>query len=175
MAGTRPGLTSSQKGTISEYVVATALMMESAGRLSPFVPLSDDHGVDLVVLDKETGRSVAVQVKSRMGTASSSRGTVQFDVHKSTYWAKDGAMLLAIVLRPSPIAIEASWLIPMSEVPRLGADRPKKYALRPNRSPKSRDEYSEFRHADVASLVTGLIGVLAGREPNRGEGGGGEP
>lgn len=67
MSGRTSGLTSSQKGTISEYFVATALMTASDGRLSPFVPLSDDHGIDLIVLDKETGRSVSVQVKSWIG------------------------------------------------------------------------------------------------------------
>ena len=163
MPGRASGLTTSQKGTISEYFVATALMTASDGRLSPFVPLSDDHGVDLIVLDKETGRSVSVQVKSWIGRAAPSRGTVQFDVRKATYRADEGAVLLAVVLRPSTVSMEVSWLIPMSEVPRLAVDRPGKYALSPSRAPDTNDRYSPYRHADVQSLVAGVVQVLESR------------
>lgn len=51
-------LTSTQRGKIAELHVATALMAQSNGRLSPFEPLSDDHGIDLVVLDKVTSASI---------------------------------------------------------------------------------------------------------------------
>ena len=167
MPGRTPGLTTSQKGAISEYFVATALRAASDGRLSPFVPLSDDHGIDLIVLDKKTGRSVSVQVKSWIGGAAPSRRTVQFDVRKATYRADGGAVLLAVVLRPTPISMEACWLIPMSEVPRLAVERPEKYALSPSRAADSNDRYSPYRHADVPSLVAALIGVLGGIPPER--------
>ena len=51
------GLTSTQKGTVNEYLVAALIVLASSGRLSPFVPLSDDHGIDLIALDKATQRS----------------------------------------------------------------------------------------------------------------------
>lgn len=161
------GLTSSQRGTISEYFVATALMSASDGRLSPFVPLSDDYGIDLVVLDKETGRTLAVQVKSWIGGAGSARRTVQFDVRKATYRSDGGVVLLALVLRSAPISMEASWLIPMPDVPGLATDYPEKYALSPSRSPESGDRYSPYRHPDVPSLVAGVARALDGL-PNRG-------
>lgn len=56
------GLTSSQRGKIAELHVATALMSQSGGRLSPFEPLSDDHGVDLMVVDKVSGNALPIQV-----------------------------------------------------------------------------------------------------------------
>ncbi len=73
-------LTSTQKGKVTEQLVASALLIASNGRLTPFVPLADDHGLDLIVLDKVTRRSISIQVKSAIANAS--RGTVQFDVRK---------------------------------------------------------------------------------------------
>ena len=55
-------------------MVASALLIASNGRLSPFAPLADDHGIDLIVLDKVTRRTLAIQVKSAI--ASPSRGTL---------------------------------------------------------------------------------------------------
>ena len=57
-------LTSTQKGTVTEHMVASLLMLASGGRLSPFMPMSDDHGIDLIVLDKITNISLAIQIKS---------------------------------------------------------------------------------------------------------------
>lgn len=154
-------LSSSQRGTIAEYFVATALMAASGGRLSPFVPLVDDHGVDLVVLDKETGRSVAVQVKSWLG-GQTDRATVQFDVRKSTYREADGGALVALVLDPEGMAMEAAWLIPMADVPSVAVERQDKYAMAPSRSPGSRDRYARYRHGDAGSLARALVGMLSG-------------
>ena len=82
------GLTSTQKGKVNEYLVAASILLASSGRLSPFVPISDDHGIDLIALDKASQRSVCLQVKSAV--ANPKRKTVQFDVQKSTYTARAG-------------------------------------------------------------------------------------
>lgn len=56
---------STQIGAVAENPVANALMVESAGRLSPFSPVADDDGIDLLIYDKESGRALPAQVKSR--------------------------------------------------------------------------------------------------------------
>ena len=61
-------LTSTQIGAIAESLVANAIMVHSKGRLSPFVPLADDDGIDLLVYDKRTGRAVSLQIKARTVT-----------------------------------------------------------------------------------------------------------
>ena len=48
-------VTATQKGAIGESIVAIQLILESGGRLSPFEPLADDDGIDLLIYDKETG------------------------------------------------------------------------------------------------------------------------
>ena len=57
-------LSSTQKGKVTEQLVASALLIASNGRLALFVPLADDHGLDLIVLDKVTRRTIAIQVQS---------------------------------------------------------------------------------------------------------------
>ena len=109
-------LTSTQKGAVTEHLVASVLTLASDGRLSPFMPMSDDDGVDLLVLDKVTNAVLAIQVKSAIANAS--RKTVQFDVRKATLGVHANRYLLAVLFDPDSVAIALSWLIPMS-VPRL--------------------------------------------------------
>lgn len=78
-------LSSTQRGKIAELHVATALMSQSGGRLSPLEPISEDHGIDLVVLDKVTGRALPIQVKSWLLSPDRPVKTVQFDVRKATF------------------------------------------------------------------------------------------
>lgn len=158
------GLSTSQKGKIAELFVASALMAGSGGRLSPFVPLVDDHGVDLVVVDKETGGSVAVQVKAWMAGAGSGRRTAQFDVRKATFGGGEGSVVVAVILDPSSMAMEAAWLIPMSDVPEVAVDQPSKFALSPSRSATSRDAYSGYRHPDAVSLAEALSAMIRDRK-----------
>lgn len=60
-------LTSTQKGAIAENIVANDVMIETEGRLSPFSPISDDEGIDFLIYDKHTGKSIPIQIKSRTG------------------------------------------------------------------------------------------------------------
>jgi len=153
-------LTSSQRGRIAELYVAATLIAASGGRLSPFTPVSDDHGVDLVVLDKQTGRTAAIQVKAWLMPAVKRR-TVQFDVRKATFVDYRNTVLLALTLDAAMMSLDAAWLIPMVDVPRIAVERPDKYALTPSRSPSSRDRYCPYRHADTQSLTKAMLGFLS--------------
>lgn len=61
-------LSSTQIGTIGENLLVNAVMKASEGRLSPFQPYADDDGLDLLFYDKQTGNSVAIQLKCRTST-----------------------------------------------------------------------------------------------------------
>ena len=65
-------VTATQKGAIGESIVAIQLIVESGGRLSPFEPLADDDGIDLLIYDKQTGYSAPAssQDKDRYRQAS---------------------------------------------------------------------------------------------------------
>jgi hypothetical protein len=83
-------LTSTQIGAIGENLLVNAVMKESEGRLSPFHPLADDDGLDVLFFDKKTGGSLAVQLKCRTVALrkrnSEERGnTIHFNVRKATF------------------------------------------------------------------------------------------
>ncbi len=153
-------LTSTQKGKVTEQLVASALLIASNGRLAPFVPLADDHGLDLIVLDKRTRRTIAIQVKSAIANAS--RGTVQFDVRKQTYSEAKGEYLMLVVFEPERIALAASWLIPMDKVPDVSTEQQEKFALVPSLKSASQDRCRRYRHDDIRSLVGAILQELDG-------------
>jgi hypothetical protein len=62
-------LTATQIGAIGEALVASQLLLASDGRLTPFQPIADDDGIDLLVFDKRTRCAASVQVKARIGSA----------------------------------------------------------------------------------------------------------
>lgn len=152
-------LTSTQKGKVTEQLVAATLILASNGRLSPFVPLSDDHGIDLMVLDKDTHKTLTIQVKSAI--ASPSRGTVQFDIRKATHSGAAGRYLLAVLFDPARASIATSWLIPMARVAEVSVAQADKYALSPSTAAGSRDRYRPFRHDDPQSLIAAVLQALA--------------
>ena len=147
-------LTSTQKGKVTEQLVASALLIASNGRLSPFVPLADDHGFDLIVLDKATRRSIAIQVKSAIANAS--RGTVEFNVRKQTFSQSKGEYLLMVVFEPVRIALAASWLVPMAVVPNVSTAKDEKYAFAPSLKATTNDRCRPYRHDDAHALAAAI-------------------
>jgi len=61
-------LTAAQGGTVAENIVGSRIISASGGRLCPFLPVSADSGVDLLIFDNEMRNPVPVQVKSRTKT-----------------------------------------------------------------------------------------------------------
>lgn len=155
-----PELSSSQKGKIAELYIASSLMAASEGRLSAFVPLSDDDGVDLIILNKKTKIGLPVQVKSWLGDDKSGRHTVQFDVRKATFDGSAELALIALILNPQTMAMEMAWLIPMAKVPDLANGTDIKFALSPSRTPSSKDKYTPYRHSSILSLTKALSEMI---------------
>src|SRR5688500_15611879 len=93
-------LSSTQIGAIGENLLVNAVMKASDGRLSPFQPLADDCGLDVLFFDKLTGNSVAVQLKCRTVTIkdpyTGKRGnTVHFMVRQATFNEARAAYVVA--------------------------------------------------------------------------------
>lgn len=148
------GMSSTQKAAVSEGLAASLIIATSNGRLAPFAPVADDHGIDLLIFDKETGATVPVQVKSRL-VAEGMESVVQFDVRKATL--RRDALLLCIAVDPSTLGMRMSWLIPMGDVPELANNYPTKHALRPSQRPNSGDRYRRYGHADGESMIDELM------------------
>ena len=117
-----PTLSSTQIGVIGENLLVNAVMKASNGRLSPFKPIADDDGLDVLFFDKETGKSVAIQLKCRTKTDGGGK-TAQFDVRVATFKEERHAFLVAALLNPDMNGFVCSWFIPMKDVTRVGKQK----------------------------------------------------
>lgn len=154
-------LTSTQIGAIAENLVANRLMVESDGRFSPFRPVADDEGIDLLIYDKSTGRVVPLQIKARNEPsilAESARNTTQFTCRRQSVERDKRTQLLAVLLEDNASSIRLSWLVPVVDIPRLTALRRGVYALRPSIAPTTADKYASYRHDSIASVVAAMKG-----------------
>ena len=157
-------LTSTQIGALAENLVANELMIESGGRLSPFIPIADDDGIDLLVYDKTTGKSIPLQIKSRTSTINkpgkSEKGNiVHFEIRSAALKNKKHAYFLAVLLSQDLRTTERAWLLPMKEIPKMLNKRStqSKYIMRPNKSLTSGDKFSSYRCENISKVSQRII------------------
>lgn len=157
-------VTSTQIGAIAENLISNALIVESDGRFSPFSPMADDDGIDLLVYDKTTGRAVPLQVKSRRRTLRAKKGgrgnIVHFEVRRTVLKDDRYSYLLAVLLSDLMTGIDRAWLIPMCNLPKIANARETKYVMRASRSAKSRDKYWRYRCQTMKEVTVRLEGLF---------------
>ncbi|MDQ0140960.1 hypothetical protein [Cupriavidus necator] len=129
-------LSSTQIGAIGENLLVNAVMKASDGRLSPFQPLADGDGIDVLFFDKEVGNAVAIQLKCRTVTlykaGTKERGNlVHFELKKTTFNQARRAYLVAALCDEALTGFEVTWFIPMSHIPLLARDSSEKWVIRP--------------------------------------------
>lgn len=152
--------TSGQLGTAAEIMVACQLMLASGGRLSSYVPLVDDDGIDVMVHDKLTHQSLGLQIKSWTYLSEARPQTVQFDVGRNTWRDDTRLYLLCVAIDGHTAQLEAAWLVASRDVAAISNVRPKKMSLTPNPRANSKDRYSSFRLGDMAAIANALIAVF---------------
>ena len=150
-------VTATQKGAIGESIVAIQLILESGGRLSPFEPLADDDGIDLLIYDKKTGYAAPLQVKTRTTTVRRHPNIVHFQVRRATFSSNTGGFVLAVLLNPDQANVRRAWLIPMNCLPGIASTTTNTFAIRPSMKMNSRDKYTPFRLQDIAEVAKRLI------------------
>ena len=149
------GLTSTQIGAVGEAVVATGLMLASKGRLSPYKPIADDDGTDLLVVDKQTRQIIPIQVKSRTKVDDPRAETVQFDVRLKTF-AQDGkGYILAMLINGAEL--QAAWLIPSAKLAEVSTATTEKLVIVASAKSGSKDRCRPFRHDDFESLTHAIL------------------
>ncbi|MFL6261143.1 MAG: hypothetical protein ACJ76Y_15695 [Thermoanaerobaculia bacterium] len=154
--------TSTQLGAIAENLVANVLMLESSGALSPFVPQADDDGIDLLIYNKESGKALPAQVKSRT-VALKKRGTeerghvVHFEIRAATYRAERFAAAILVLTNESGYGIECAWVVPMRLLPQVARSAGKKFVIRASKSPTSKDRYTSYRCLSTSELYQKIM------------------
>ncbi len=156
-------LTTSQIGKIGETLVASQLMLASGGRLSPFLPLADDDGIDLVLLDKVTAAALTIQVKSRTGVDNEKAQTVEFDVRLATFSARADAYMLALLLDEAGQGIRSAWLVPNAELERVSNRKRDKLVITPSAKTTSNDRYAPYRCRTFAQVCARFLTALDDR------------
>jgi len=161
-------LTSTQIGAIGENLLVNAVMKASDGRLSPFQPVADDDGLDVLFFDKQTGNAVAIQLKCRTVTLmkrnSDERGDrSHFEVRKSTFNEARRAYLVAALFNEELTHFVATWFVPMSLLPKLGRSSGDKWVIRPSKALSSKDRCVPYRCLSADELVSQIIAVAVGQ------------
>jgi len=164
-------LTSTQIGAIGENLLINAVMKASDGRLSPFQPLADDDGLDVLFYDKQTGNSAAVQLKCRTNTlrraGSEERGhTVHFEVRHTTFNEARRAYLVGALCNDDLTDFVATWLIPMFELPQIARNISGKWVIRPSMANDSKDRFTSYRCDTAIQLAARIIAICEADGPN---------
>ncbi len=149
-------VTATQKGAIGESIVAIQLILKSDGRLSPFEPLADDDGIDLLIYDKQTGYAAPIQVKTRTGTVKRHPNIVHFEVRRATFDSNVDGFVLAVLLDPDGYKVVRAWLLPMGELPGVAGSNENRFVIRPSMKMGSKDKYSRFRCEGIAGVAERL-------------------
>ena len=149
-------LTSTQRGAIGESVAATGLMLASGGRLSPYKPIADDDGVDLLLVDKLSRSIVQLQVKCRTKVDDPKAETVQFDVQLNTFSPKAEGYVLGILL--SGAVIQKAWLIPLAELRSVARSSSEKLVVVASAKDNANDRFRRFRHDGFESIARLILG-----------------
>ena len=158
---------STQTGAIAENLVANALMIESGGRLSTFRADADDDGIDLLLYDKDSGKAIPAQVKSRTVTLknrrSGERGDIcHFELRIKTYRADRFAAAILVKTTDHGYSIECSWVVPMTEFGSIARRGRTKYVIRASRSSSSRDRFTRYRCHSTTEMFNHVAALLAG-------------
>jgi hypothetical protein len=149
------GLTSTQRGAIGEGVAATGLMLASGGQLSPYRPVADDDGVDLLLVDKLSRSIVQLQVKCRTKVDDGKAQTVQFDVQLGTFAEGAKGYVLGILLDGA--ALQKAWLVPLARLRAVAKSSPGKLVIVASAKNESKDRFRIYRHDDFESVAQAIL------------------
>jgi hypothetical protein len=148
-------LTSTQRGAIGESVVASGLMLASGGQLSPYKPIADDDGIDLLVVDKLSRSIVELQIKCRTKVDDPMAETVQFDVQTGTFAQGAKGYVLAILLDGA--TFRKAWLIPLGQLRTVARMAAEKLVIVASAKEESKDRFRSFRHDDFSALARTIL------------------
>lgn len=152
---TVPSATSTQVGAIGELITAAGILEASHGQLSPFKPLADDDGLDLLVLDKHSRKTVPLQIKCRRGFDKAGARTVQFDVRLKTFVESADGYVLCILLEGA--TARTLWLIPAAELRKVARPESEKLVVVASAKETSGDRFSPFRLTSFADVVSRIL------------------
>jgi hypothetical protein len=155
-----PEPTTTQIGAIGECLVAAAILEASGGRLSPFKPVADDDGMDLLLFDKQTRKAIPLQIKCRRAFGNEKAKTVEFDVRLKTF-AREGEGYL-LCLKLDGASIDTVWLIPANELEGVARQSSTHLIVVASAKPTSKDRFSRYRASSFGEIPARILTPRAG-------------
>ena|SRR5579859_1079808 len=149
-------LSTTQRGAIGESVAGTGLMLASGGRLSPYKPIADDDGIDLLLVDKQTRAIVQLQVKCRTKVDVAKTETVQFDVQLNTFAEDAKGYVLGILLDGA--TVRKAWLFPLAELRSVARSSAEKLVVVASAKDHSEDRFRRYRHDNFETVARVILG-----------------
>ena len=149
-------LTSTQIGKIGENLLMNSVMTESEGRLSPFSPIADDDGLDILFFDKQTGGSIALQLKCRNRT-NPNKPQIYFKLRKATFNGSRNTFLVAALFNSDRTKFECMWLIPMSHFNKSKNGKSNSHSFKASIALDSKDKFLEYRYLEPKKLAAKIL------------------
>ena len=143
-------VSSGQKGSIAEARIAELIVLYGDSGLSCYKPISDDEGIDIIVKQRGSLKTLYLQVKSRWNSAGD---TMIADVKKSSL--TDSYAMGVVVCRfdvDEGDVADYLWFIPAPDFIRLAEDNGTRYRLRTVKHDDKWDEYMIDRR-DLANRL----------------------
>lgn len=163
-------ISETQKGAIIENIVANLLMSNSDGRLSPFRPVADDGGIDLLVFDRQSRKTLLIQVRGRTHSDTmieKGRKVARFSVRTATFEVRDDFYVLGVLMSSDLRTPEAFWLIPSADFEREALRAKKDEDGNPGRlvapccfTETSQDKWTSYRVHCQSDLVSKVFEAL---------------
>lgn len=109
------GLSSQAKGNIMEDRIKELIVLQGQGLLSVYRPVTDTHGIDLIVTKTGMYQPIFLQVKSRFNVRE--RGHFLMDVNRKTFTAHHSFYVLGASFDPQKMEVDENLLlVPSKEV-----------------------------------------------------------
>jgi hypothetical protein len=156
------GPSTTQIGAIGECLVAAGILEASQGRLSPFKPIADDDGMDILLFDKQTRAPIPLQIKCRRNFDDPQAQTLQFDVRLKTFTKEGEGYLLCLKLAGA--AVETLWLIPAKDLPTIARQTPTHLVIVPSAKPSSKDRFSSYRLSNFGDVSAKILAQIAAQK-----------
>jgi hypothetical protein len=163
-------LTSTQRGTAGEQMLAACVTLTSAGELELFKPLTDDDHTDVAAGKRGRVPALAIQVKTALSLNRQGFAVARM-VFRDENPREHPAFVYAIVY-VAEVIVEAAWIVPSRDFNRLAyrgpGPRGKGIELQFMASPTREDHWSRFRSGRMESgprLITLIDSLPTTRAP----------
>ncbi len=151
------GLSSQAKGNIVEDRIKELIVLQGQGILNVYRPVTDNHGIDLIVTKIGNFHPIFLQVKSRFNVQKA--GYFLMDISKKTFKSHPSFFVLGAYFNPQKLEVHDSLLlVPSVEIEKLKSFETKngpRYRVMNYLNPESQGKWAKYliKKTDLANQL----------------------